>query len=718
VWDNRIYVTGGLNGSAVAQNTTYVSPKLSSGGDIGSAWTTTTSFNTARDSHTTIAYANNLYVLGGQNGSTFLSDVQYASIGYKTGTITQSGTSTITGSGTSWTTAMVGSTLQYRDGEIATILTVPSATSMTVTVTKTVTAGSGYTILDGSLSAWSYTTSLPESIAGADGFAANGYMYLIGGRSAIGDCVSNTLQAPISANTTIATGNNATGIGEWYETNVKYAGERYGNSVAYQEGKLYITGGACDSAPAPVDILTQTFTSNTTAHDVTMPDTVDPGDLLVVLFTNDGNATVTTPAGGWVAPATSTALGNTNQVRGSVFVKDAVGTEDGTTVNFVTSATEQAAAMVYRIPAAKWDGTITNVEVASTAIAGTTSAPDPPSLNPGGWGVENTLWLSYVAGSTHTAVTTYPSNHTNGYNVTGTASTAGASVSSTQRISATAAEDPGAYAMASAQASAAFTVGIRPAAGASNLVYTNTNRTVQTALYSQPQVASYSRLIDTDTDVFPTSWLMNGLDNSIGAQWQASYRSMHDLDAAVAPLEDCGTTLTMPTMTTWGRNTNYGNVSLGDVATYVARNGAYYTAGTITQSGTTVTGSGTAWGDDLIGGRIFYADNTVGAIVAVNSPTSLTVAASKTIGSAQTYAAGGGNINCARYFYFSVSIDASQTFGYPEDVDRGPTIADLSLFFTSDPTKRLRHGKTFTGGEQQPLDTPCRQSVDADCPLP
>jgi hypothetical protein len=39
-------------------------------------------------------------------------------------------------------------------------------------------------------------------------------------------------------------------------------------------------------------------------------------------------------------------------------------------------------------------------------------------------------------------------------------------------------------------------------------------------------------------------------------------------------------------------------------------------------------------------------------------------------------------------------------------VTRGPTIDDISLFFTSDPSKRLRHGKTFTGGLLQPLDTP------------
>ena len=66
----------------------------------------------------------------------------------------------------------------------------------------------------------------------------------------------------------------------------------------------------------------------------------------------------------------------------------------------------------------------------------------------------------------------------------------------------------------------------------------------------------------------------------------------------------------------------------------------------------------------------------------------------------------GTDTNFARFYYFFVSIDASQTFGYPEDVSRGPTISDLTLFFTADPSKRLRHGKTFTGGELQPFDTP------------
>jgi hypothetical protein len=359
VWNNRIYVTGGFNASAAAQTTVYGSASLSAGGNITSNWTSTNAFSIARGGHTTVAYANNLYILGGFDGTNYLTDTQFTQI----------------------------------NG-------------------------------DGTVDSWTYSTSLTSAIRDADGFVANGYMYLVGGRSAATTCVPKSLVAPISANTTIASGNNPTGVGEWYETNTRYTGDRYGAATSYYKGRFYLIGGGC-----------------------------------------------------------------------SAFVS------------------------------------------------------------------------------------------------------------------------------------------------AGDRMYYSTVR-------SQPQVAIYSRMIDTDTDVFPNSWLMNGIDNSIGARWQVKYRSMNDTDGVAT---DCGTA----DMSTWGQETNFGDTTLGQVEAYTPKDGS------------------------------------------------------------------GTDIDCARYYYFSVSIDASQTFGYPEDVNRGPTIADLSLFFTADPSKRLRHGKTFTGGEKQPLDTPCRVSAgQPNCPLP
>ena len=481
VWNGRIYVAGGFNNVDVAQNKVYVSPDLSAGGDITAAWSTaSTSFNVARAELTLVAYANNLYIMGGFDFPTsYFTDTQYAAIGYKAGTISQTG-STLSGTSTTWTSAMVGSKVLYIDGSTATITAFTNATTLSVNVSKTVVASSPYTIADGNVYAWTYGSTLPFEMRGADGFAANGYMYLIGGVNN-SFCYTTTYSAPISANTTIATGNNPTGLGDFYQTNVKYTGARYGASVAYSKGKFYTMGGGC-----------------------------------------------------------------------------------GTSV------------------------------IAS-------------------------------------------------------------------------------------------------------------NRHYYSTVKSQPQIAKYSRLIDTDTDVFPQKWLINGLDNSIGASWQLNYKSMHDLDGIVNPSEDCGTSTTMATMANYGYETNYGNVSLGVPGTYTARNGTSYSAGTITQSGTTITGSG--FTTDINGGIITYLDGTIATVTYV-SATQLTSSVSRTIGSGQTYRIDGGNINCARYFYLSVSIDGSQTYGYPEDVTRGPTLSDITLLFTSDPSKRLMHGRTFTGGEQQPLDAP------------
>lgn len=350
VWNDRLYVVGGQGtGTGCTTgvcNTIYVSPQLSSGGNITTAWSSSsTPFNVARSGTVAVAYANNLYLFGGFDGTNYLSDTQFAQI-----------------NGT-----------------------------------------------NGNVGSWSNSASMPQPLAQGDGFAANGYVYVIGGRSAASVCDPITLIAPISANTTISTGNNPTGIGAWYETNQRYGGARYGNGVAYHDGKAYVMGGGC-----------------------------------------------------------------------------------GTTLSYASPVTQQ------------------------------------------------------------------------------------------------------------------------------------------TALLSQPQVAKYSIMIDTDSDVFPTNWLLNGVDNSIGARWQLKYRSMTN------PTTLC----TTPAMTTWGQETYFGNVTLGQPGVYTPRSSS------------------------------------------------------------------GASTNCARYYYFNVGVDSSQAFGYPDDVSRGPTITDLTLQFTADPAKRLMHGRTFTGGLQQPIDTP------------
>lgn len=557
IWNNRIYVVGGYSSGGTVQSTVYYTPSLSGGGNIAAdSWVSTTAFNVARAGATVAAYANNLYLLGGDDGTNYLNDTQYTQINS-----------------------------------------------------------------DATVDSWTYSTSLPSAISQGDGFVVNGYIYLFGGRSDATTCTNKTLIAPISANTTIASGNNPTGVGQWFETNERFSGARYGLGANYYNGKTYLTGGACNSFPGLSNPRVTTFNTDTTAHAVNMPSVVDANDLLLVLFTNDANTTITDPdgAGAWTQILTQT--GGT-QLRASVWAKVAAGSEDATTVDFVTSATDKAAAQVYRVPASEWSGAIGGVEAAAVD-SGSVNNPDPPNLDPGAWATENTTWMTYIAGSTYTGVTTYPTNFTtNGvHSNPATTDNTSASVSSASYKSAASALDPGAFTMANTTNGVAITIAIRPASGDA-ISYTGANRVVQTALLSQPQLVKYSRMIDTDSDVDPNKYLANGLDNGIGASWNISYRSSTNAAAA------------------WGQNTDAGAITLGTAGTYTPKD------------------------------------------------------------------SGGSDTTVARYFYLVVNIDASKTFGYPEDVARGPTMTDLSLFFTADPSKRLRHGKTFTGGVLQPLDTP------------
>jgi hypothetical protein len=209
------------------------------------------------------------------------------------------------------------------------------------------------------------------------------------------------------------------------------------------------------AAPAVASVTETAFGSDATNHTVTMPATVNAGDLLIVLFTNDGSATVTTPAG-WTALA-STASGD--QVRLSVYYKIAAGTEGGTTVNFVTSATEEAAAQVYRIT--DWHGT-TPPEI-STAATNTTAAPDPSSLNPAGWDVANTLWLAVAGQDQGGGTLSYPASYTGG--ITTRSSTTGSKrcqTMSARRVLAAASANPGAFTIGTSDEWVAFTIAVRP----------------------------------------------------------------------------------------------------------------------------------------------------------------------------------------------------------------------------------------------------------------
>jgi hypothetical protein len=633
VWNNRIYVIGGLGSgtgcSAGDCNTVYVSPQLNSGGNITSAWDSagSTSFNVNRSGATAVAYANNLYLFGGFDGANYLSDSQYSQINSSTGL-----------------------------------------------------AGN-----------WTYSTSLPSALAYSDGFAANGYIYLLGGQSAANACDPVTLVAPISANTTITSGNLPTGIGTWYETNQRYTGSRYGASAVYNDGKAYVVGGAnCIVTPTKQTITTQGTGSFTVPTGVTSIVTkiwggggaggaggtaaaggngggagyatatlaVTPGEVLNIYVGGGGSGGSFVAGGGGAGGGGRNTAGQTGGVGGAgggttgTTGGSAGGTAPLPTGGVFGTQSGGGAGGTGGFCAGQAGGSLDGGNGADGRSSGGCTTGSGPGvgaagggfLTGGGSGGGVTVaaraggggggsgYFGGGGGADSTAITGAGGGGGGSSYYTGSGSTS----SGTNQTPGNSGDTDrgtagnGGTAGAAAGAGTAGTTGeIVISYNLSTVSYPATP-IQQTTLLSQPQVSKYSIMIDTDSDVFPTSWLLNGVDNSIGAKWQLKYRSM----------TNTATSCTSPTMTTWGVDTNFGNVTLGLPGTYTPLNGS------------------------------------------------------------------GVNTNCARFYYFNVSVDSSQAFGYPDDVSRGPTITDLTLQFTADPSKRLMHGRTFTGGLQQPIDTP------------
>lgn len=632
VWNDRIYVVGGLNDSGNPTNTVYISPKLGSGGNITSAWASDSDVpDVARSGGALIAYANNLYFLGGNDGTNYLSDVQFTSIGYKTGTISQTGT-TVTGSGTSWTASMVGSVIQYADGSFATITGYTSATSLSVDANKTVDPGTRYLIDDGSVGTWSFTTNLTQAVSDADGFAVNGFMYLFGGRRAASTCTNNSYVAPISANTTIDSGNNPTGIGEWYQTNIEFSGERYSSAIAYNEGKVYVSGGGCGTE----------LTSNQHYYGTLR------AQPQVARYSYYVDADTNVFPNSWLLNGLDNNIG------------------------------------------ARWQ-------------FGYRSAADAP----------NVFFSESFNGTDGTDVTTgNPTDFTSCYDIDASGS-ASATLDSTYFVS--------------AGSSVEFSVN-----GGNSYAGCRDNTEDRSIRYDR----FYIRPQDYSTISSPTPFyvLYNGVDvvgrlrfNSSTGQVQVQDR--FTTDHTFSPL----------TINTWHR-VEVG-VENDQMSVRLFRDGNLH--GEVPDNEVTIDLDDALAPDDFNEMRIGIASGVtfnytfnIDDFESSNSGwvgTSLPDWGVETdfgdviLGRVESYTPLNGSsqdTSFARYMFLTISIDASQTFGYPDDVSRGPTISDMSVFFTADPNKRLRHGKTFIQGLIQPLDTPCRVSgakpagSQPNCPEP
>lgn len=212
--------------------------------------------------------------------------------------------------------------------------------------------------------------------------------------------------------------------------------------------------GLVTAPPIRLSVTPTAFGADTTAHLVAMPAVVEPGDLLLMHFVNDGNATVATPAG-WTL--LNTTLSGT-QVRSSWYWKLAAGTEDGTTVDLVTSAAEHAAAQVHRFQAGTFDAAVAPAIAVAT---GTSVSPNPPNLAPS-WGEADTYWIAAYGADDDDATTGWPWTEGQTYTPSGTGTTTCSAASCVLALR-VASIDPATFTMAASEEWVAATIAIKPA---------------------------------------------------------------------------------------------------------------------------------------------------------------------------------------------------------------------------------------------------------------
>lgn len=236
--------------------------------------------------------------------------------------------------------------------------------------------------------------------------------------------------------------------------------------------------------PVISSVTETTFATDTTSHAVSLPATINAGDGLLILFTNDGSATVTDPFG-WKRLYSSA---NGTALRGSAFARVARGNEGGTTVDIVTSAAESGAAQVYRIT--NWNGSLAGFHAGASAQITTGTTADPESVS-AYWGSAKNIWLATLHTSTSQTVSSGPTNYTDLLQTSSGASTTGSQCISARRSNEVATEDPGVFTLSGSGSSKVYnTIAIAPAYAGSKYEHfeiTQASTTLWCSMYtSQP----------------------------------------------------------------------------------------------------------------------------------------------------------------------------------------------------------------------------------------
>lgn len=197
--------------------------------------------------------------------------------------------------------------------------------------------------------------------------------------------------------------------------------------------------------------------TDTTTHTVTMPSGVAAGNLLVAAVAFDARPSVSggTMFDNWVQLVNTAHSGDLCALR--VYYKTADGTE-GASQTLTTGTAECSSHHVWRIT-----GQASTVPEAAIFQGTTGTSLDPPSLNPTGWDVDDTLWLALSSSDDGAiTVTGFPTSYTGTGQVNADSSADGVTLGYARRDNATASEDPSAFTVSATTAFCTATIAIRP----------------------------------------------------------------------------------------------------------------------------------------------------------------------------------------------------------------------------------------------------------------
>lgn len=214
--------------------------------------------------------------------------------------------------------------------------------------------------------------------------------------------------------------------------------------------------------PVIVDSPTTVQATNSTSWTINVP-AHNAGDILLFICGFDGapvvNSITAVNGVAWTLNLVNTANGTANKLY-AAWLRATSNQASAMTVTMTLGTTEQGVGRVWAIRGAH----TTTAPAVGTAVTGSNTTPNPPSLNPAGWDVEDTMW--FAAANTDAAVTAtaFPSNMTTATGFTDVSGGGnGAGLHTCRHQLAGASLDPDTFTLSATETWVAQTIAIRPA---------------------------------------------------------------------------------------------------------------------------------------------------------------------------------------------------------------------------------------------------------------